>query len=133
MSNRTVKWLVYTVIMGLIPALARLLLSSISLNNSVSLFNALDFVIFGLILHTANINEVGHLRDEQESWKTIQNGTSILFIIAYSLLFTCYLIEQSNPGTFNVTAITYISLGLAIVSFLLSFSVYNRISRLNHA
>ena len=120
------------VILGLIPALARLLISSISLNENVSFINALDFVIFGLVLHTANINEVEHFRDEQKSWKTIQNGTSILFIFAYSLLFTCYLIEQSNPGTFSLTAITYISLGLAIVSFLISFSVYNRISKLHH-
>ena len=132
MPDRTIKWLVYTVILGLIPALARLLISSISLNENVSFINALDFVIFGLVLHTANINEVEHFSDEQKSWTTIQNGTSILFIFAYSLLFTCYVIEQSNSGTFNLTAITYISLGLAIVSFLISFSVYNRISKLHH-
>ena len=132
MPNRTVKWLVYTVIMGLIPALARLLISSISLNDNVNFINALDFVIFGLVLHTANINEVEHFSDEQKSWKTIQNGISFIFIAAYSLLFTCYLIEQSNPDTFSLTAITYISLGFAIVSLLISFSVYDRISKLHH-
>ena len=128
MSDRTVKWLVYTVIIGLVPALARLLISSISLNDNVSYFNALDFIIFGLILHTANINEVEHFRDDHNNWKTIQNGTSIVFIAAYSLLFTCYLIGQSNPNTFNLMAINYIAMGIAIVSFLISFSVYNRIS-----
>lgn len=128
MYNRIVKWLVYTVIMGLMPAMARLLISTVSLNSNVSLFNALDFIIFGLILHTANVNEVEHFSDDQSAWRTIQNGVSIIFIVAYSLLFTCYLIGQSNPGTFNLLAINFISLGLAIVSFLISFSVYNRVS-----
>ena len=134
MSDRTVKWLVYTVIIGLVPALARLLISSISLNNNIDYFNALDFIIFGLILHTANINEVEHFLEDHRNWKTIQNGVSIVFIVAYSLLFTCYLIGQSNPNTFSLMAINYIALGFAIVSFLISLSVYNRISsaKLDH-
>ena len=131
MSDRTIKWLVYTVAMGLIPALARLLISFVSLNSNVSFINALDFVIFGLVLHTANINVVEHLNDMQKNWKTIQNGTSLLFIIGYSLLFACYIIGQANSDTFNLDAITYIAIGLAIISFLLSFSVYNRISKLD--
>lgn len=130
MSDRIVKWLVYTVAMGLIPALARLLISFVSLNSNVSVVNALDFVMFGLVLHTANINAVEHFNDLKKTWKTIQNGTSLIFIIAYSLLFACYLFGQSNSGTFNLDAITYIVMVLAVLSFLLSFSIYHRISTL---
>lgn len=96
----------------------------------MDIFNASDFVAFGLILHISNINEIEHFHDHEKSWKTIQNGTSIVFISLYCVLFTAYLLGQSNPGLIRSEPIKYISMGLSLVSFLLSFSVYNRISKL---
>ena len=89
-----------------------------------------DFVAFGLILHISNINEIEHFNDSEKSWKTIQNGISIAFISFYSVLYACSILGQSNPGLINVKTITYFSLGLSLVSFLISFSVYDRISKL---
>ena len=75
----------------------------------MDILNAPDFVAFGLILHISNINEIEHFNDSERSWKTIQNGLSIVFILFYGVLFACSLLGQSNPGLINVGAITNIS------------------------
>ena len=124
-----VKWLIYTVLVGLIPVVLRALLWAISPDQTVDLFSASDFVAFGLILHISNINEIEHFNDLEKSWKTFQNGTSIFLITVYSFLFAAYLFGQANPGNINVGTVRTISMILSGVSFYLSFSVYDRISK----
>lgn len=129
MMDRKIKWLMYTVLVGLIPVGSRLLIWAISQDRNTELFNAADFVVFGLILHISNINEIEHFQDNQKSWKTIQNGTSIAFIAWYGILFAAYLLGQSNPGLIDTSATRYVAMGFSGISFLLSFSIYNRISK----
>lgn len=130
MANRKIKWLIYTVLVGLIPVFSRMLIWIISQNRTMDMFNASDFVVFGLILHISNINEIEHFNDHEKSWKTIQNGTSIAFISFYSILYASYLLGQSNPGLINEGAMKYLSVALSLASLLISFSVYDRISKL---
>ena len=130
MTDRKIKWLMYTVLVGLIPVLCRLLVWVISQRRNMDLFNATDFVVFGLILHISNINAIEQFDDSQQTWKTIQNGTSIIFIVVYSVLFASFLLDQSNPGLVDAAYIKYISIGLSIISFLLCLSVYDRSSKL---
>ena len=130
MPNIKSKWLIYTVLVGLIPVFSRMFIWFILQNRTMSIFNASDFVAFGLILHISNINAIEHFNDLEKSWKTIQNGISIAFISFYSVLFACSLLGQSNPGLINIRAITYFSIVFSFVSFLISFSVYHRISKL---
>lgn len=129
MIDIKIKWLIYTVLVGLIPVLSRALIWFISQNRTMDFLNAADFVAFGLILHISNINEIEHFNDSEKSWKTVQNGLSIAFISFYSVLFACSLLGQSNPGLINVRSITYFSIGFNFVSFLMSFTVYDRISK----
>lgn len=129
MANVKIKWLIYTVLVGLIPVFSRGLIWGISQNRNMDFLNAADFVAFGLILHISNINEIEHFIDPKKSWKTAHNGISIAFISFYSVLFACSLLGQSNPGLINVQSITYFSIGLSFVSFLISFIVYDRISK----
>lgn len=116
-------------LVGLIPVVLRALLWAISRDQTVDLFSASDFVAFGLILHISNINEIEHFNDLEKSWKTFQNGTSIFLITVYSFLFAAYLFGQANPGKINVGTVRTISMILSGVSFYLSFSVYDRISK----
>lgn len=127
-----VKWLIYTVLVGLIPVVLRALLWAISPDQTVDLFSASDFVAFGLILHISNINEIEHFNDLEKSWKTFQNGTSIFLITVYSFLFAAYLFGQANPGKINIGTVRTISMILSGVSFYLSFSVYDRISKVEN-
>lgn len=132
MSNVKIKWLIYTVLVGLIPVFLRLLIWTVLQNRTMDFLNAADFVAFGLILHISNINEIEHFNDPEKSWKTLHNGISIAFISFYSVLFACSLLGESNPGLINVRSITYFSIGLSFISFLISFIVYDRISKIEH-
>lgn len=132
-ENKKIKWLIYTVLVGMIPILSRFLVWGVTTPGTVSLLTATDFIAFGLILHISNINEIEHLDDKNKSWKTIQNGTSIAFIALYSVLFTLILLTEGVPGIVDITAIKICTIFLATISFLISFSVYHRISKVSLA
>lgn len=129
MPSRKAKWLMYTVLVGLIPALLRILIWLISQNRDAEILNAVDFIVFGLILHISNINEIEHFDDREKSWKTIQNGVSLVFITFYSVLFASHLLGEANPGLIDGVAINALSMSLGLLSFMISFAVYNRISK----
>ena len=128
MENKKIKWLIYTVLVGLIPILSRLLVYAVTQAGTIDLFNASDFVAFGLVLHISNINEIEHLTSMGRSWKTIQNGTSIAFISFYSVLFALTLLGNIPGSVIRIYVITYCAMALNVVSFLLSFSVYYKVS-----
>ena len=126
MGNKKIKWLIYTVLVGLIPILSRLIVWVVTKAGSVNLLSPSDFVAFGLVLHISNINEIEHFSGVGSEWKTTQNGISIAFIAFYSVLFALNLIGKSIV---DVNAITICTVVLSIVSFLISYSVYDRISK----
>jgi len=130
MENKKIKWLIYTVLVGLIPILSRLLVWTVTEPGVVSLITASDFIAFGLILHISNINEIEHLSDKEKSWKTIQNGTSIVFIAFYSVLFALVMVSEGIPSFIDASVIKKCTVGLACVSFIISFSVFHRISNI---
>lgn len=122
MSERTVNWLIYTCLLGLIPVIARLVVWAVS-NEPIDPFAVVDMVAFGLVIHSSNINEVNRLKDEDERWKSVHNGTSILFIVVYALLFFAGI---SSPKNFNLESVTNITIFLSIVSFCLGLSILTR-------
>ncbi len=132
LGDGQVKWLVYTVGVGLIPVASRLLMWGISENRRVDMFNAADFMAFGLILQISNINALEHHNDSSQSWKTIQNGLSIAFIIGYGLLSGAHILGQSNPGIIDLQVIKYLASLFAGASLLLSFSIFHRLSKLSN-
>lgn len=122
------KWLIYTVLVGLIPVVSRVLVWSVTQPGTISALAASDFIAFGLILHISNINEIEHLGDYDKTWKTIQNGTSILFIALYSVLFSLIMLGEGLPGVVNYKVIQVCVVFLASISLLISFSVFHRVS-----
>lgn len=130
MENKKVKWLIYTVLVGLIPILSRFLIWGVTETGVVSLIAASDFIAFGLILHISNINEIEHLSDDEKSWKTIQNGTSIAFIAFYSVLLALIMVSEGVPSFIDTDIIKKCTISLALISFAISFSVFHRISKI---
>ncbi|WP_299660847.1 hypothetical protein [uncultured Psychromonas sp.] len=130
MGTKKNKWLIYTVLVGLIPILSRLLVWLVTEPGVVSLITASDFIAFGLVLHISNINEIEHLTSDEKSWKTTQNGTSITFIAFYSVLLALIMISEGTPSIVNPDVIKYCTIVLAFISFLISFSIFHRISNL---
>ncbi|MFT6909482.1 MAG: hypothetical protein ACJAS1_006201 [Oleiphilaceae bacterium] len=133
MENKKIKWLIYTVLVGLIPIISRFLVWGVTQAGTVSILAASDFIAFGLILHISNINEIEHLSDSDKSWKTIQNGTSILFIALYSVLFSLIMLSEGAPEFVDYQVIRISVIILAAVSFLISFSVFHRISNIQRS
>ncbi len=99
----------------------------------MNLLAASDFIAFGLILHISNINEIEHLSDSDKSWKTIQNGTSILFIALYSVLFCLTMLSEGISGFVDSQVIKLCVIVLALISFFISFSVFHRISNIQRS
>jgi membrane-associated HD superfamily phosphohydrolase len=128
MKNSKSKWLAYTVLVGLIPILSRLLVWSIASNEVVLPFAATDFVAFGLVLHISNINELEHVSAQNKSWKTVQNGVSVIFIALYSVLFAVLLLAEKNPKLVNANSLLICVAMLAVTSFLLSLSILHRLT-----
>jgi hypothetical protein len=126
MGSKKIKWLIYTVLVGLIPILSRLIVWVVTKEGSVNLLSSSDFVAFGLILHISNINEIEHFSKVEREWKTTQNGISIAFISFYSVLFALNLVGEKIVDVKSIKICTVV---LSIVSFLISYSVYDRISK----
>lgn len=122
MQERTVNWLVFTCLVGLIPVIARLAVWVVSVSD-VEPVAISDLVAFGLVLHSANINEVSRTKEGDSKWGAVQNGLSIVFLILYALaLFTTILpTDKINHRTLLESTII-----LAVVSFLLSLTVLQR-------
>ena len=134
MANRIAKWLIYTVVVGFIPVLLRMLVWLISQDKSaLDVFNALDFIVLGLVLQISNINEIEHLYDSERTWKTTHNGISIILIVFYSALFVFYLLGESIPDSIDEAAVKSLAMAAALPSIVLSFMVYYRVSKLAEA
>jgi hypothetical protein len=120
MDTRFFKWFVYTVLIGLIPVFCRLLVWLVTKNGTIDPVAPSDFIVFGLVLHIANINEIEHLNGIGGRWKTFQNGMSVMFLVVYGLLFALTL----NTASVDIDVIQQCVYVLCTVSFLLSFSVF---------
>ncbi|MHA6724159.1 hypothetical protein [Sphingomonas sp. RS2018] len=86
-------------------------------------FATADFVAFGLVLHSANINEVNRVAQNDEVWKTVHNGVSIIFLVVYALLLFTTIIPASQINVFNAIRAAIV---LSFVSLIISASIFFR-------
>ena len=128
MQHSKSKWLAYTVLVGLIPVFSRVLVWTILDIDAIAPFAPGDFVAFGLVLHISNINELEHASAQGRPWKTIQNGVSLIFIALYSVILAVLLLAERSPKLVNSNAVMICVTALATTSFLLSLSVFHRLS-----
>lgn len=132
-KNNKTKWVIYTVLVGLIPILSRIFVWITSKPETLNFFAAPDFIAFGLVLHISNINELEHVTKENDKeWKTKQNGISLVFVAIYSVLYTVLLIGEKNNSVVDMKSMLTCVIALALVSFLLSLSIFHRISKLEN-
>lgn len=131
MTNNKTKWLAYTVLVGLIPILSRIFVWLTAKADTMHLLAAPDFIAFGLVLHISNINELEHVSAENsKGWKTIQNGISLIFVALYSVLYAVLLVGETTPSLVDMKSMLICVIAMATVSFLLSLSIFHRLSKL---
>lgn len=124
------KWLIYTVIIGLIPFLIRLFVFLFYRERTVEfLFNEIDFIIFGLVLNLANINELEDKNELDKIWKTRNIGFSVFQIIVFSsILGLAYFSEATHSDDLDLNVVKICAIVLSLVSLFLSYSIFNRLN-----
>lgn len=102
-----------------------------SKSGTVDFLSGADFVALGLVLHISNINEIQHLSDPDPSWVTVRLGISLLFIVFYGVLFAMTLLAGAPTSPIDPQVAKFAPIVLGVVSLLISYSVFDRISQLS--
>jgi len=124
MTKRTVEWIVFTCLIGLIPVVARLAIWVIT-TQGVKPLSVGDVVSFGLVVHSVALSQLQELDNSGAKWRASQSGLSILFLVMYALL----LFTTINPTVnIDLTNVLIATLALALASLLIGFSVVQRVS-----
>jgi uncharacterized membrane protein len=129
------KWLIYTVIIGLIPFLIRTFIYLIDKTCTIDYwFNETDFISLGLILNLGNINELEDKDFEDKLWKTKNIGFSIILVLFLAILFAFIsYADLRRDANFDYLRIKLFAISISLISFALSYSIYNKLNKLSHA
>ena len=121
-KEKRTQWLFYTVLVGLLPVIFRLLIFFfLEDKNDAELFNTTDIIAFGLVLNITNITRIEFIKDFDKRHKTRNIGISIMMIAIFSLLFSISLINQLN-FLFNEQSLIISSSVLSVATFCFSYS-----------
>lgn len=124
------KWLIYTVIIGLIPFLIRTFIFLFDKTSTLQYWlNEADFIILGLVLNLTNINELEDRDFDDKIWKTKNIGISVIFIAVFAAILAIVTYAEFKLSTdINIIMVKACSIILALISFLFSYSIYNRLT-----
>lgn len=124
------KWLIYTVIIGLIPFLIRTLITLFDKQGSINYWiNESDIINFGLVLNLSVINELEDKDFEDKLWKTRNIGFSVVsLILLSSILAIVTYSDFKNNTDINRIAVKWCAFILALVNFIFTYSIYNRLN-----
>ena len=127
------KWFIYTVLIGILPFLLRLFIYFVSAKSNIEfIMNESDFIVFGLVLNLTNLNELEN--KETSLWKTQVIGIATIQVIIYSgILVASYITELPGDAVIDSTILFYCSLFLSVCSFLFSYSIYDKLSKIQLA
>lgn len=128
--KKKTKWLIYTVIIGLIPFLIRSIICLFDNTSTISYWiNETDFIVFGLVLNLSNINELEDKEFKDHLWKTKNIGFSIVQIIFFSSILAIVTYSNFKSITdLNILTVKICSIILAVISFIFSYSIFNRLN-----
>lgn len=138
---RIIRWLIYTVIVGALPILVRILVYLISnhLSNAVC-FSPVDIVFFGLTLNISNINEVNSLKSRKvrrgetdivSNYKDVFSALSTLFIILLAIpLGALYMGELTDHTIINQSTAFIGAIALGGLSLIFSSIVMYNVLKL---
>jgi len=114
------KWFAYTLLVGLIPVLIRLLVWFVAASDLVEPITAIDLITFGLVLNASVINEVEHLPAKDHEWKSAQNGLAIASITFHGALYAMAVFGDKVDGVVNGDATLGAAILLASMSMLIA-------------
>lgn len=127
MSGLKWRWLVFTVLFGMVPIIIRLMVGGLDSASRVPLFAASDFIALGIVLQVSLFNEMRYTSLDDFDWKQVMLGASALYMLVYAVLYVLLLVSEFDKQI-NAQMILYISMVLSFVSLLLCWAVYDRLT-----
>ena len=115
-------WLIFTVLIGLLPIIARITAVNIFMLKDVVTISPVDIIVFCIVLHVSILNELNNFQKDNE-WRLIAIGISTLFIIGYVLLLSAAICSESKSLAINIDLLLNASIYLAIISFIQCFVI----------
>lgn len=115
-------WLIFTVLIGLLPIIARLITVNMFTLKDVVCISPVDIIIFGIVLHVSILNELNNLQKDNE-WRLIATGISTIFIIGYVLLLSAAIASESKNLSINLKLLFNSAVALACISFIKCFVI----------
>jgi hypothetical protein len=124
------KWLLYTVLIGLVPFLVRFLIFLVIKDIGAKyILNEIDMIAFGLVLNVSNITELEGNTTMDSRSKTINIGVSVFLVIFFTaFLGISYVSDLPNVNIFNKDSIKWLSLILSAGAFFFSYSIFKRLN-----
>lgn len=124
------KWIIYTVLVGLIPFFIRIFLYLVHNNlNGLYVLNEFDFITVALVLNVTNINELDGNSQQEAYLKTLGIGLSAFFIALIAGILGMLILSDLNPGGFDwdLVKLKYATMSIAIISIVIGGAViYNK-------
>ena len=130
MVTKRVNWLIYTVLIGMIPIFAKLILFfSINNQNFNTIINISDFASFGLVICVSIMSELSRFKSQNDNWKTISIGMVIIFLVFYGLFFAlAYLSDEANLDV-NMRFLRIMTIAFVVINFFFGLSIFDRIKK----
>ena len=124
------KWLIYTVAIGLLPVLIRILIFALNKDRTSNmLFSEIDFITFGLVLNITNINVLEENSTVDSNTKSTKIGISIILLILFAgFLFLVYFCDITGNQLLDRLVSKIIAAFLSIASFVQSFTIFDTLN-----
>ena len=130
------RWILYTVVVGSIPILVRLMLSLLFVHPyELELLSINDVAFYGLVLNITNLNKLELYTEDKvnSKWKSLTAFNSLLFILFFTIIFTLYFIDEASNGSIlNGLSLKWISGSVSIFSLIYCFSVFTILSQIDN-
>lgn len=110
------KWLIHTLLVGLIPILTRLLAWVGAATGKVDPLAATDFIALGLVVHVSILNEMEHLLINEPVLKALLNAVSSVLITFYGTLYALTILGEHSPELINQGVVLPICVMLCVGS-----------------
>lgn len=129
---RKTKWIIYTVLIGLMPFLIRLFVFILSANREWGLlFNPVDFIFLGLTLNLTNLNELNNEKLEPILKLKFEGYSVIQIILLSGILGILYFAEQYQKDILDKTIALVCAIAFCLLSFIFSNAIMNKLNSLD--
>lgn len=126
-TPKTIRWLFYTVFIAFFPILIRFIVWLFGNFPNFLCYSITDIYLFSLIIHLSILNEFSHIVDDNlMKWKEKFYILSLVFIFTIMIFLFCAYLNEAEVN-FNKPALLGMAIFLAIISFIIGYSVFYKI------